>query len=113
MLASVGNREFMIPSVRSHLNHNAQDLGGASGKPLRQRYDNETDICLGGIGSKIYVNEQRIEKPDFYMPRGLDRYGPAAGGEERLLSARLPRDAPAATCSRGWNCRSRWRPSAR
>ncbi len=76
VLASVANREFVIPSVRDHLNYNAQDLGGASGKPLRQRYDNETDICLGGIGSKVYVNEQRIEKPDFYMPRGLDRYGP-------------------------------------
>ncbi len=39
------------------------------------RYDNETDILLGGSGSKTYANEQRIHRPDFYLPPGLDRYG--------------------------------------
>jgi lipopolysaccharide export system permease protein len=81
------NREYVIPAARSHLNYNAQDLGGASGKLMRQRYDNETNICLGGLGSKIFVNEQRIEKPDFYMPRGLDRYGPRISAQNAYYKA--------------------------
>jgi lipopolysaccharide export system permease protein len=80
-LASAANREFVIPNVRDHLSHNAQDLGGGSGKPLKQRYDNETDICLGGIGSQTFGSERRISKPDFYMPRGLDQYGPRLAAE--------------------------------
>lgn len=72
---SVVNREFLIPTVRPSLSHNAQDLGGSSGKPLLPRYDHETDVLLGGAGSKLYADTQRIHKPDFYLPPGLDRYG--------------------------------------
>src|SRR5262249_36979912 len=72
-LLSAANRELLIPSVRGHLSHNAQDLGGSSGKPLVPRYDHETDVLIGGPGSKIYGNEERIEKPDFFLPTGLDR----------------------------------------
>ena len=69
------NRELVIPRVRHHLSHNAQDLGGSQGKAVIPRYDNETDVLLGGSGSKTFANEQRIERPDFYLPPGLDRYG--------------------------------------
>jgi lipopolysaccharide export system permease protein len=74
-LLAAANRELVIPSVRDHLSHNAQDLGGSNGKPLQPRYDNETEVLLGGSGSLIYATEKRIHKPDFYMPGGLDRYG--------------------------------------
>lgn len=69
------NREIVIPRAREHLSHNAQDLGGSRGQALVPRYDNETDVLLGGSGSKTYANEQRIERPEFYLPPGLDRYG--------------------------------------
>ncbi|HEX3726935.1 MAG TPA: LptF/LptG family permease [Pirellulales bacterium] len=72
---SVANREFVIPRVRSHLSFNAQNLGGRNGKMLQPRYDNATVVWLGGNQSRTYAAEQRIEKPDFYLPSGLDRYG--------------------------------------
>ncbi len=75
------NREIVIPRVRHHLSHNAQDLGGSQGKPLVPRYDNETDVLLGGSGSKTYANGQRIEQPEFYLPPGLDRYGARVAAE--------------------------------
>ena len=72
---SAANRDLVIPTVRGHLSHNAQDLGGSSGKPLQPRYDNETDVLLGSSGSKLFGDQQRIHKPDFYLPAGLDNYG--------------------------------------
>ncbi|MGD9724199.1 MAG: LptF/LptG family permease [Pirellulales bacterium] len=80
-LLSAFNREAVIPRIRHHLSHNAQDLGGRTGKMLVPRYDNETDVLLGGSGSKTYGDEQRIHKPDFYLPAGLDRYGPRVAAE--------------------------------
>jgi lipopolysaccharide export system permease protein len=74
-LARVANRELIIPSVREQLSHDTQDLGGSNGKPLRPRYDNETGVLLGGSGSLTFANERRIQKPEFYMPAGLNRYG--------------------------------------
>jgi lipopolysaccharide export system permease protein len=75
ILARVANRELIIPAVREHLSHDTQDLGGSTGKPLRPRYDNETGVLLGGSGSLTFASERRIQKPDFYMPAGLNRYG--------------------------------------
>jgi lipopolysaccharide export system permease protein len=74
-LASAANREFVIPSVRDQLAHSAQDLAGTNGKRLHPRYDNETGVLLGGSSSLTFASERRIEKPDFYMPEGLNRYG--------------------------------------
>ncbi|MEX2111975.1 MAG: LptF/LptG family permease [Pirellulales bacterium] len=81
LFSALVNREVLIPRVRHHLSHNAQDLGGSSGTLLVPRYDNETDILLGGSGAKTYANEQRIERPDFYLPPGLDRYGTRLAAE--------------------------------
>jgi lipopolysaccharide export system permease protein len=71
----VANRELVIPSVRENLSHNAQDLGGSRGKQLIPRYDAET-LVLMRSSALIYANEKRIEKPDFQLPGGLNRYGP-------------------------------------
>jgi lipopolysaccharide export system permease protein len=73
-LASVANREVVIPAIRENLTNNAQDLGGTRGKPLVPRYDFETGILLRS-SAQLYREEKRIQKPDFQMPPGLDRYG--------------------------------------
>jgi lipopolysaccharide export system permease protein len=83
-LLAVANREFVIPGIRQHLSHNAQDLGGSTGKPLQPRFDYETDVWFGGPGSKTFADEQRIFKPDFHMPSGLDRYGSRLVAEDAL-----------------------------
>ncbi len=70
----VANREIFIPSVRESLSSNAQDLGGSRGKQVVPRYDHRTGILLRASG-QAYANEKRIEKPDFQLPRGLDRIG--------------------------------------
>ncbi|MBI3839616.1 MAG: LptF/LptG family permease [Planctomycetia bacterium] len=84
IVLSVANREWMIPAVRQHLSHNAQDLEGSAAKPLQARYDNETDVLLGGPGSQTFADQQRIHKPDFdfYLSAGLDRYGPRLWAED-------------------------------
>jgi lipopolysaccharide export system permease protein len=80
-LLAAASRELMIPTIREHLSHNAQDLGGSSGQPVQPRTDNETDIWLGGPGSQMFADQQRISKPDFYLSSGLDRYGPQLRAE--------------------------------
>lgn len=75
-LLAAANRELLIPLVRDQLSHNAQDLGGSTGQPAQPCYDNETWIWLGGPSSQMFANQQRISKPDFYLPGSLDRYGP-------------------------------------
>jgi lipopolysaccharide export system permease protein len=75
VLLKVANRELLIPSAREKLAHNAQDLGGSRGRELVPRYDQETGVLLRSSG-QTFANERRIDKPDFQMPRGLDRYGP-------------------------------------
>ncbi len=83
-LLSAANRELIIPipSVRSHLSHNAQDLQGSAAKPLTPLWDNETVVWIGGFGSEMQASEQRIHKPDFHLPAGLDRYGPRLLAED-------------------------------
>jgi lipopolysaccharide export system permease protein len=90
LVGALVNREIVIPRVRAHLSYNAQDLGGSSGKALIPRYDNETDVLLGGSGSKTYADKQRIHRPDFYLPPGLDRYGTRIVAENAYY--RAPRD---------------------
>ncbi|HEV3137176.1 MAG TPA: LptF/LptG family permease [Pirellulales bacterium] len=82
IVLSIANREIVIPAVRPHLSHNAQDLEGSEAKPLQARYDNETVVLLGGPGSKTFADQRRIHKPDFYLPAGLDRYGPRLLAED-------------------------------
>jgi lipopolysaccharide export system permease protein len=90
ILFACANRELIIPKVRDHLSHNAQNLGGSTGQPLQPRYDNETLILLGGSASQMFANEKRIHKPDFYMPSGLDRYGLRVTAENAFYQ--LPHD---------------------
>lgn len=87
MLAAA-NREFMIPSVRNQLSHNAQDLGGTSARVLQPRRDYDTDILIQG--QETFAQTQRIGRPSFSLPRTLDRYGKRLRAEEALYQAPQP-----------------------
>ncbi len=87
VLAAAANRELVIPAIRDKLANSIEDMANANGKALRPRYDNETDVLLGGSTSELFVEERRIHKPDFFMPPGLDQYGPRVTAEDALYQA--------------------------
>jgi len=65
-LAAMVNREVVLPRFRDKLSRNAQNWKGENAKQLQPRYDNQTDILMGG--KHTFANEQRIEQPCFRMP---------------------------------------------
>ncbi len=71
-LAAV-NRELVIPRFRTQLSRRAQDLVGDIGQPMQPRSDNQTDLLMRG--QFTYADQQRIEGPNFLLPRGLRDYG--------------------------------------
>ena len=72
-LLAVLNRELVIPSIKDELSYNAQDLSAGKSRELRPRYDNETDILLGGAG--VQMRTRVIDRPSFFLPPQLDHYG--------------------------------------
>jgi lipopolysaccharide export system permease protein len=98
-LLRAANRELIIPGVRDRLSQNAQDLGGGRGKPLLPRTDSETGVLLRSSGP-TFANEKRIHKPDFKLPRGLDRYGPRLSAENAYYLPPQP-DRPGGYLLRG------------
>lgn len=74
-LVAAGNREVVIPRIRDALSRRPQDLVGDVGHRMDAVPDNLTDIVFRG--EYTYANEQRVSKPDFYLPRPspLDVYG--------------------------------------
>jgi len=70
---TTANRELVIPRIRQHLSYNAQDLAAENVRDIRSVYDNQTDILLSGQG--VILRSREIERPTFFLPRGLDRYG--------------------------------------
>ncbi|MCE9548053.1 MAG: LptF/LptG family permease [Planctomycetia bacterium] len=71
-LAAV-NREVCLPALRQQLSYNAQDLSENHLRDIRAVYDNETDIQINGAG--LVVKSQEIDRPSFFLPRALGRYG--------------------------------------
>jgi lipopolysaccharide export system permease protein len=72
-ILSAGNRELLIPTLRSELSRNPKDLRGENAEELRPRYDNSTDILFRG--QQTFANEQRIHQPSFLLPNSLDADG--------------------------------------
>ena len=73
-LLAIGNREFVLPSIRFVIARNAQDLDGQTQKNFEARYDHETEILFRG---KSYQEAlQRIESPSLLMPPLLAELGP-------------------------------------
>lgn len=65
---SVGVREVLIPRFSNELARNSTDLLGDVAQDLKPRYDNQTDVFIRGRST--YSNQQRIEKPNFWLPDG-------------------------------------------
>ena len=67
-LVSVGVRELLIPRFSNELARNSTDLLGDVAQDVKPRYDNQTDVFIRGRST--FSNQQRIEKPNFWLPDG-------------------------------------------
>jgi lipopolysaccharide export system permease protein len=85
----VMNRELLIPHFRHEVARRPNELANDAGEELCPQSDNRTDILIRGRFA--YLNQQRIDRPDFLLPPFLREYGkrllaesayycPAAGG---------------------------------
>lgn len=72
-LLAAANRELLMPNFREQLARRPQDLTGRVGQTLTPRYDNRTDVLIGGEAT--YGDVKRIGNPSFVLPPGLDTYG--------------------------------------
>jgi lipopolysaccharide export system permease protein len=72
-LLAAANREVLIPQLRRQLSRKPQDLIGDVGQELLPRLDNQTEILLRG--NATFADRQRIDQPNFLMPRELSDYG--------------------------------------
>jgi lipopolysaccharide export system permease protein len=84
---AAAGREAVIPNIRHQLALDSKNLGGEQQADLQSRFDSQTDILIGG--SKVVFADQRILKPSFVLPTGLDAYGKQlAATSARYLPAR-------------------------
>ena len=73
-LMAMTNRELILPSIRSEIARNAQDLSGETAKSFNARYDHQTEILFRG---RTYQEiSRRIDSPSLLMPPLLADYGP-------------------------------------
>jgi lipopolysaccharide export system permease protein len=72
-LLSAANREILMPRYRHELSRCPQDPSGSRPQSLELRYDGRTNVVLSGKCS--YLEESRIEEPNFRMPTSLGDYG--------------------------------------
>lgn len=67
------NREILIPAISGPLSRDPKNLTGDKAKQVQPRYDLETDVLLRAEES--FAKDQRLTKPSFLLPAGLDRHG--------------------------------------
>lgn len=72
-LAAVGVREWLVPSIRYELALDTKNLSGEAQLPLQSRYDNQTDILLGG--ESMIVAQRTIKHPSFVLPPEYAAHG--------------------------------------
>jgi len=72
-LFSAANRELLMPRFRDELARSSKDLLGDVGRNLEPMYDNETNVLIRGKAT--YRADQRIEQPNFLLPREMQDYG--------------------------------------
>jgi lipopolysaccharide export system permease protein len=70
---AVANRELVIPQTRQQLARDSKNLGGQQAAEMQSRFDSQTDILLGG--ETIVSADQKIVRPNFVLPVGLDQFG--------------------------------------
>lgn len=68
-LGAAGLREFVLPSIRHEMSLDSKDLGGERGVELKPRYDNVTDILLGGETANL--SKRTIDNVNFTLPPRL------------------------------------------
>lgn len=73
-------RETVIPRTRDKLARDSKNLSGDQDLPLQPRYDNLSDIRLGG--EAYVVKTGSIRRANFVLPTPLDRYGKQLTAEE-------------------------------
>ena len=102
---AAGVREFALPRLRHEMTLDSKDLSGQRTVELKPRYDNVSDILLGGDSANLKTRE--IVEPAFSLPPRLSAtygkqlvgdtaaYLPAAGQRPAgylLRGVRAPRD---------------------
>ena len=91
LLATV-NREVVIPRYKQQLSQRPTDPQGRASLEVASQYDFETSVLIRGRAG--FQDGQRIEKPDFLMPRELDAYGPQLVAENAYFQP-AAKDRPA------------------
>lgn len=71
--SAVAFRELVMPQIRNELARDTKNLSGEADLPLQPRYDNLSDIRLGG--EAVVVKDQLIRHANFVLPSPLDRHG--------------------------------------
>ncbi|MHC4175895.1 MAG: LptF/LptG family permease [Planctomycetota bacterium] len=84
-LLGMANRELLIPRIRDELSRQPSDLMRDHGQPLQPRRDNQTNVLIRG--KSVYGNRQRIEGPDFLLPKELGQYGDKLAAENAFYKA--------------------------
>lgn len=98
VVAAAVNRELVIPRFRAELGRNIRDWHMTNRTPFPPRYDNETDIYLGG--EAVQVSDQTIIAPLFRLPRSLAVVGRQLSAATATYSP-AHRDRPAGYLLRG------------
>lgn len=68
-LGAAAMREFVLPELRHELSMNTKDLAGDRTVDLKPRYDNVTDIRLGG--ERANLSKRQIVNSSFTLPPRL------------------------------------------
>lgn len=68
-LVATAVREFAIPGMANELSRTPQDLLGDAAHDLKTGFDDQTQVWIRG--KYAYVNEMRIEGPNFWLPPEL------------------------------------------
>lgn len=100
-LAAAAVRELVIPNVRYELALDSKNLGGDAAIDLQPRYDNRTDILIGG--EKAVAKDRIIVQPVFSLPPASP---PTAGNcrRTRPSTCRKKANAPPVICCKA--CRA-------
>lgn len=84
-VVAIANRELAIPSMKDRLSRSTNDLLGTAPQPVQARYDNRTDILLGGKHS--IAAQQAIVSPQFRLPTVLGEFGSQIAAEKAYYRA--------------------------
>ncbi|MBL9093785.1 MAG: LptF/LptG family permease [Planctomycetaceae bacterium] len=67
------SREFVIPQLRDQLTRDPKDLIGDATNEMNTQVDHESGVILKGQFTQ--AKEQKIHRPTFVLPPGLDYFG--------------------------------------